>query len=128
MKHWHRKQKKHHKKLYLEYRKEDLIWHLDLFLSVNHPEWAVKGFIEDFVNDKKTVAQMFAMAIVCGGQVWYFEEFPYKSDMDRVIGFMRYRQYIKITPNMHLSDIIKLDRCFDLTPQKRFELREKLLP
>lgn len=65
MKKWARKQKRLHKELYLAYRKEELLWYLDIFLSVNHPEWAVKKFLTAFENNEKTIRQLFTRVLIC---------------------------------------------------------------
>lgn len=125
---WHRRQKRFHKKLYLEYRKEEVLVYLDLFLSVNHPEWAVKKFLREFTNDQRTVREMFARVLICGGNLAYSDVFPYQDDLNDYIGFMLYRQYIRITESMRYSEIMKLPRVIDLSLEQRKQLIKKLLP
>lgn len=82
---WNTRQRELHRKLYLEYRKDELLWYLDLFLSVNHPERAVKSFLNGFINNKLTVRQVFARALICGGDLSYSETIPYQDDMSRLL-------------------------------------------
>lgn len=124
---WCRKQKLLHRVLYLEYRKKELLWYLDIHLSVNHPNWAVKKFLDDFQTGKKTFAQLFARVLICGGSIAYSDVIPYKDDAERVIGFMFYRQYIEIQIHMKFNEIMQLPRVFKLSQPERMQLRNKLL-
>ena len=124
---WSKKQKRVHRELYLAYRKKELLWHLNIFLSVNHPEWAVKNFLNDFENNKKSIRQMFARVLICGGSVAYTSVLPYGNDMERLIGFMLYRQYIEVTENMLFKDIMNLPRVFKLSQTERLLFRNQLL-
>lgn len=127
MKYWHRKQKRLHKELYLAYRKKELLWYLDVFLSVNHPNYAVKRFLTAFENNEKTISQLFARVLICGGSLAYSGAIPYGDDLKRVIGFMFYRQYIEITENMTFYEIMNLPRVFKLSPIERMKMRDMLL-
>lgn len=127
MKCWHRKQKQYHRKLYLEYRKKELLWYLEIFLSVNHPTWTATNFLNDFVAGKKTIRQMFTRVLICGGSLAYSDALPYEDDLNRVMGFMLYRQYIRVTDNMRFNDIMALDRVFGISVDQRYALRDKLL-
>lgn len=123
---WSRKQKRLHNKLILAHREKELLWYLGLFLAVHHPEWAEKEFVEKFKNNLITIKQCFARAIVCGGVVGYFETFPYNDDLQKFIGNIRYKLYIKITPDMYFKDVMKLQRSFDLSPIERREFITKV--
>lgn len=125
--HWSKKQKRHHAALWLVYRKENLLEWIDLFLCVNHPEWAIKGFLEDFEANRKTFRQLFSRVLICGGNLAYSEALPYQNDMERLIGFMKLRQYIEIKENMFFRDIMKLPMVFDLSKEDRMKLRNELL-
>lgn len=127
MKHWSKKQKRLHKELYLDYRKKELLWHLDIFLCVNHPQWAVDKFLNEFENNRKTIRQLFTRVLICGGTLGYSDAIPYEDDLKRVIGFMLYRQYIEITDNMLFRDIMALPRIFKLKQSERLKLRDRLL-
>jgi len=127
MKKWRKWHKRYHKSLYLHYRKEELIWHLDIFLCVNHPQRYVDAFIDHFINNRRTIRQMFARGLVCEGHIVYTDALPYQQDMDRFIGFMRLRQYIKVTEDMKFNDIMALNRVFDLSVMDRFMLKQRLL-
>ncbi len=124
---WGKRQKRLHKQLIYTYRKKELLWYLDVFLSVNHPVWAVKRFLTDFENNNKTIREMFARVLICGGSVAYSNAIPYQNDLNRVIGFMLYRQYIEVTENMRFNDIMELPRIFKLSQSERLALRDKLL-
>lgn len=124
---WSKKQKQLHRELYLQYRKKELFWYLDVFLSVNHPAWAVKNFLKDFEDNNKTFRQLFARVLICGGSLAYSNAIPYEDDLNRVIGFMLYRQYIEITDNMKFNEIMQLPRIFKLSQHERIVLRNKLL-
>lgn len=124
---WTKKQKSLHRELYLQYRKKELLWYLDIFLSVNHPNWAVKNFLTAFESNQKTIAQLFTRVLICGGELAYCDSLPYENDLQRVIGFMLYRQYIEVNPNMLFRDIMELQRVFKLTQEQRYALRDKLL-
>lgn len=125
--HWSKKQRRLHKELYLAYRKKELLWYLDIHLCVNHPQWAVNKFLKDFEDNNKTIRQMFARVLICGGSVAYSDVIPYEDDLNRVIGFMLYRQYIEITYNMRFNEIMQLPRVFKLCQQERISLRNTLL-
>lgn len=127
MKKWSKRQKRLHKELYLTYRKKELLWYLDVFLSVNHPKWAVKKFLTEFENDKMPIRNLFARVLICGGSLAYSMAIPYQDDLERVIGFMFYRQYIEVKESMLFSQIMQLPRVFKLSPKERFKLRDKLL-
>lgn len=124
---WRKKQKRYHKELYLQYRKKELLWYLDVFLCVNHPQWAVDNLLTDFINNRKTIRQLFARVLICGGILSHSHAIPYEDDLKRVIGFMWYRQYIEIKDNMLFTDIMKLPRLFKLTQAERLALRNNLL-
>lgn len=124
---WSAKQKRLHKELYLAYRKKELLWYLEIFLSVNHPKWAVQKFLSDFENNKKSLRQLFARVLICGGSLAYSEVIPYNEDLKSVIGFMLYRQYIEIKETMYFKDIMNLCRIFILSQKERLQLRDQLL-
>lgn len=127
MKNWSKRQKRLHKELYLTYRKRELLWYLDVFLSVNHPKWAVKKFLTEFENDNMPIRNLFARVLICGGSLAYSMAIPYQDDLERVIGFMFYRQYIEVKESMLFSQIMQLPRVFKLSTKERFKLRDKLL-
>lgn len=125
--HWSKKQKRHHAALWMDYRKEQVLEWVDIFLSVNHPEWAVKRFLEEFEGNRKTFRQLFARVLICGGDLAYSEALPYQNDLERLIGFMKLRQYIEIKEDMLFKDIMKLPMVFDLSKEQRNTLRNQLL-
>lgn len=124
--HWYKKQKRHHEALWLVYRKEELLWHLDVFLSVNHPQRVVDKFLADFEGNRKTMRDLFVMMVVRIGNLTP-KAIQYQDDLDRVIGFMKYRQYIEVKENMLFRDIMRLPRVFDLSKEDRMKLRNELL-
>lgn len=127
MKKWSKRQKRLHRELYLIYRKKELSWYLDVFLSVNHPQSAVKKLLTEFENDNMPIRNLFARVLICGGSLAYSMTIPYQDDLERVIGFMFYRQYIEVKEGMLFSQIMKLPRIFKLSPKERVQLRDKLL-
>lgn len=120
---WHRKQIEHHKELYLQYREKELIWYLDIFLSVNHPKWAVEKMLGEFTRDIRSIGSLFQQMNPMPGITIN----SMTDDLKRVIGFMHYRQYIHIERYMMYGEIMKLPRVFDLSSDVRQVLRFKLL-